>query len=300
MRSFLRRKPVERARPLLGTYVTVRAGGASQRPVHAAIDRAFEAILQIHRLMSFHEAASDVSQLNRRAALEAVPVHAHTFRVLKYAHRLSRLSAGAFDISVGGQLVERGMLPAPATDLRPHPSASFHDIQLMPGRRVRFRRPLWIDLGGIAKGYAVDRGIAVLRACGITRAAINAGGDLRILGRESEHVFLRTHEAHPRAEAMIELRGSAAVATSCGATTQQLWPAPAHIQRTTGLSADTVDPRLTASVVARSCLIADALTKVVLIRGEGAASLVRKLRAQAYLHRPTGSGSQWDAIGATP
>jgi thiamine biosynthesis lipoprotein len=255
---------------------------------------------EVHRLMSFHEATSEVTQLNRCAVRAAVRVHPYTFHVLKWAAHLSRLSAGAFDISVGGRLVEWGILPAPSTDVHPDPAASFQDIVLLPERHVRFHRRLWIDLGGIAKGYAVDRGIAALRACGVTRAAINAGGDLRILGRATERVSLRTVERYSQAHPTIELQGNAAVATSCGAPTRRPHGLGWRTCHVAGARGEAVDPRLTASVVARSCLIADALTKIILIQRAAATNLVRSLRAEAYLHRADLAGSPWDAIGVSP
>jgi thiamine biosynthesis lipoprotein len=300
MHSFSRLKPVERATALLGTYVAARVSARSAHAAHAAIDRAFEAMTEVHRLMSFHEDPSDVSRLNREAVRTAVRVHPQTVHVLRWAARLARLSAGAFDISVGGRLVECGMLPAPPTDLHPDPAASYRDIELLPGQRVRFHRPLWIDLGGIAKGFAVDRGIATLRACGVTRATINAGGDLRILGRGTERVCLRTAEGHAQARATIELRGSAAVATSSGATTQRPRTRVEDECQASAARAPTVDPCVTSSVVAPTCLIADALTKIILIRRATAASLLRSLRAEAYVHDPGAAGSQWNAIGVSP
>src|SRR6202011_4055286 len=155
---------VERARPVLGTVVAVRVRGAADRAAHRAIDRAFASMSEIHRLMSFQESASDVSRMNREAARAAVAVHPHTMRVLRCAARMARLSGGVFDASIGGALAEWGLLAAPA-GTRPHRDATFRDIELR-GNRVYFKRPLWVDLSAIAKGYAVDRAVAALRAAG--------------------------------------------------------------------------------------------------------------------------------------
>src|ERR1700729_2982788 len=171
----------ERARPLLGTVVSVRVRGAAPRAAHRAIDQAFAAISEIHRLMSFQDGDSDISRLNRGAARTPVTVHPHTFHVLAWAARMAQLSQGLFDASIGSTLVEWGILAAPNDVALPAAGVSFRDIELRSGRQVFFRRPLWIDLGGIAKGYAVDRAVEALRAFRITSACVNAGGDLRIV-----------------------------------------------------------------------------------------------------------------------
>src|ERR1700730_3462913 len=153
--------------------------------------------------------------MNREAAHAAVAVHPHTLRVLRWAQCLARLSGGLFDASIGGALVECGLLAPPAPGSLPHPGATIRDIELRD-TQVYFKRPLWIDLGGIAKGYAVDRAIEALRAAGIHSACVNAGGDLRILGEQPERVAIRTAAAAPDALAVMELRGGA-LATGGGA-----------------------------------------------------------------------------------
>src|SRR5207237_9950879 len=102
---------VRRARPLLGTFVEIEAAGAAKSKMDAAIDAAFEAVAQVHRLMSFHQDDSDVSRLNREAWLRPVKVHAWTFRVLEAAVELHRRSNGIFDIAVAPTLQNMGLLP---------------------------------------------------------------------------------------------------------------------------------------------------------------------------------------------
>src|SRR6266540_5231157 len=89
-----------RARPYLGTLVTVRAGGDSGDHVRRAIDEAFRRIAGVHSLMSFHDASSEVSTLNRLAHRRAVVVSPETFSVLTLASEIFLASAGTFDITV--------------------------------------------------------------------------------------------------------------------------------------------------------------------------------------------------------
>jgi thiamine biosynthesis lipoprotein len=299
MRSCSPLPSIERARPLLGTLVAVRVQGAAPRRAHRAIERAFSALAEIHRLMSFQEAASDVSRINREAARQPVVVHAHTYRVLAWAAHIAHVSDGIFDVSIAGRLVEWGILAAPAAAPPVDPNATFRDIELLPGRQVRCRRPLWLDLSGIAKGYAVDRAIAALAHSGITDACVNAGGDLRILGRQAESVALRAAVPSTGSLPMVEIEGGA-LATSSGHVTRrrhaELWVS-AHVAGHTGHA---IDARTTVSVCASRCVVADALTKVVLADPARGGEVLGHFGAGAYLHHPDYPGSGWKALGALP
>jgi thiamine biosynthesis lipoprotein len=297
MRSCSVPPSIERARPLLGTVVAVRVRGAAPRAAHRAIDHAFAAILEIHRLMSFQEDGSDVSRLNRAAARAPVTVHPHTFRVLGWAARMAQLSRGLFDASIGSTLVDWGMLAPPdAAPLPGGPRASFHDIELGNGQQVFFKRPLWIDLGGIAKGYAVDRAVAALHACGITSACVNAGGDLRTVGMEAERVAIRTAAAPANVLPLVEIRRGA-LATSCSAISARSHAGEQVGCHVSGQTRRAVDARTSVSVLAARCVIADALTKVVLADEAAAAPLLRRFHAVAHVHHPDCPGTGWRTVG---
>jgi thiamine biosynthesis lipoprotein len=136
-------------------------------------------------------------------------------------------------------------------------------VELLSDRHVCLRRPVQLDLSGIAKGYAVDQAVAVLRAAGAEQILVNAGGDLRVAGPRAHEIWLRHPAAPERAMHPIRLK-DAALATS-----------GAYYSRQRGSSADVsalVDPETrtpclspgSVSVRAANCLSADALTKVVL------------------------------------
>lgn len=171
-------EPVRRCRPLLGTFVEVTADRAE------AIEGAFAAIAQVHRLMSAHEPDSDVSRINRFAHLQSVEVHAWTARVIEAGLSWSKRSGGAFDIvGAGKAAVERGLIPHHAD--QPPPDAAHWTCLETKGASVRLLRRGCIDLGGIAKGFAVDQAVAAMRRVGATRGLVNAGGDLSGFGEES-------------------------------------------------------------------------------------------------------------------
>lgn len=242
---------MKRCQPWLGTYVEITAGGLPPAALARAVDAAFDAVRQVHGLMSFHDPASELSRLNARAATEAVAVHPWTYAVLQTALALHRLSEGLFDCAVAPELVRRGLLPG-----NPDGAAAggtLSDLQLLGGGRVSFRRPLTLDLGGIAKGFAVDRATEALALAGVPAAVVNAGGDLRVLGNAPQPVVVRDPRAPQRYLPLGEL-ADGALATSSACFAQAL-----------------VDPRdgsacgqgHSYTVVAPRCEIADALTKVL-------------------------------------
>ena len=275
---------IRRARPLLGTFVEIEVAGAAKSKMDAAIDAAFEAVAQVHRLMSFHEDDSDVSRLNREAWVRPIKVHAWTFGVLQAAVELHRRSEGIFDIAVAPMLQNMGLLPR--LDGDPHVAVegrSFDAVELLEAQMVRFgHRDVRIDLGGIAKGFAVDRALEALRGCGLASGLVNAGGDLAAFGQEPQTIHIR-HPGDPRRlMCRVEITDEALASTarrfdllSSAATT-----ASAIIDPATGKATDAIDG---ATVRARSCMIADALTKIVMIRGTEATRLLEHYNASALL-----------------
>jgi FAD:protein FMN transferase len=281
MLSYSRR--VERCRPLLGTFVRVRVCGLAPERAHAAIDAAFEEIAAVHRLMSFHEPQSDVSRLNCTAHERTVAGDPRTYAVLRRARVMAELSGGAFDVTVAPSLVADGALPRPPGESEPVPDATWRDMEFLPDRGVHFARPLWIDLGGIAKGFAVDLAMTVLEDCSPLSASVNAGGDVRVSGLPE---IIRLDHADT---AQIEVENGS-VASSCGAMAGRTRG---------GVHVDTLGNgrrRQFVSVAAPTCMDADALTKVVMALGAKSAPMLARFSAQAFVH----DGLGWRTIGGTP
>src|SRR5437867_883623 len=201
---------IRRCRPLLGTFVEIQAFGTSDADLEGAVKAAFLAVGHVHRLMSFHDRESEVSRMNSAARYKPVQVHPWTLRVLKSAQEFSRNSGGIFDITMAGQLVKWNYLPNYRARF---PTGSWRDIILEATGRVRFRRPLLIDFGGIAKGFAVDRAVEVLKRNRVMAGIVNAGGDLRVFGSASQLVHLRDPAQPKRAAGAVRLR-ERAIATS--------------------------------------------------------------------------------------
>ncbi len=274
-----------RARPLLGTFVEITAGGAPRSDLDAGIDAAFSALADVHRLMSFHEPDSDVSRLNRDAAARPVRVHPWTYEVLSTAHKLHAASAGGFDITIAPVLQHMGLLPRRPGDRRSvgPKTPGIPLVELLPDHRVRFARAgVRIDVGGIAKGFAVDRAIDVLRGRGIPEGLVNAGGDLAAFGPGARPVHLRDPRHPQRILCRIAVQNEA-LASSGGAFD------PFEASEATGSSVIDPSTRRQARAVdgvtvrAGSCMVADALTKVLMIAAERAEKLLEQYHASALL-----------------
>jgi FAD:protein FMN transferase len=167
---------VQRLRPAMGTWVTIEAAASTESLAVAAIEAAYRAISDLESRMHPRRAGSDLARINSAAPQTCIPLSESTWRVLELAHAMHVLSDGAFDPclpSHPGRLSELS-LSAPE----------------MNSRSAVCRAPLSLDLGGIAKGYAIDCAIEALQAGGCMSGVVNAGGDLRLYGR-SESVLLR-------------------------------------------------------------------------------------------------------------
>jgi thiamine biosynthesis lipoprotein len=263
---------LRRARPLLGTFVEITVDAASDDCAWRAANDGFAAIADVHRLMSFHERDSDVSRINRHAHERAVEVDPRTWTVLRRARFLSRLSNGLFDCTVGGALVALGALPRCGDSISRDARATFRDVALLPGRRVRLRRPLAIDLGGIAKGFAVDEAVAAIACSGADAACVNAGGDLRVFGDRAWPVALRTPDGFDRLPALR----NAALATSA----DTFAPCASIVDPATGRLR--ANPR-SVSILAPTCMDADALTKVVWLANGPPPGLLERVHARAIV-----------------
>jgi thiamine biosynthesis lipoprotein len=173
---------------IMGTRITVELWSEDREAGKTAIEAVLAEMRRIDAAMSTYKSTSEVSLLNRTAAKEPVKTSPELFELLGKALQYSRDTDGAFDItyaSVGHMYdFRRRQRPDEASIERVLPAVNYRHIVLdRTNRTVHFTHPdVRIDLGGIGKGHAVDRAIAVLQARGITRALVSAGGDSRIIG----------------------------------------------------------------------------------------------------------------------
>jgi len=240
----------KRMRPALGTYVEIGIVGTPSAIIDVAFTRAFDRIALIQQLLSFHHPDSDLSRLNC-AYGKPVVCHPLSIRCLNLAKTMTHMSKGAFNCTLGASVVKQGALPAPLTNEEPLAVGNASDLQLQ-GLTAQLRRPLWITLDGIAKGFAIDSAILQMKMAGIQCGWINAGGDIRAFGNITLPISIRDHL--DRNHVLGGIR-NAAIATS---TTVFSKDQPGLVLNTTG------EPSQPASwsVLAHYAWRADALTKV--------------------------------------
>ncbi len=244
-----------RCRPLLGTFVEITVPDEHRE----AIDAGFAAVERIHRLMSFHAEDSDLARLRRAPAGTPVPIAGETAEVLRRSLEFHRESGGLFDVAVGVQLVRAGFLPCPEGVDLANCTGSAGDLELTGDGHAVCRRPMLIDLGGIAKGYAVDRAVTAMIEAGAQAGLVNAGGDMRAFGPLVFPVAIRRADGH--VQGMRSLHRQALASSDNGGTRKRRWlrMLTPHISH-----GRAVRSRGVCSVIAPDCTTADALTKIAL------------------------------------
>lgn len=179
---------LSREEAIMGTSVRVELWSDDRAAGEAAITAVMDEMHRIDETMSPFRPESDLSLINREAAQKPVPISDEMFRIISRSIEFSNLSNGAFDItfaSVGHLYDYRLHIKPTDQELeRARAAVGYRNLVLDPqARTIRFARDgVRIDLGGIAKGYAVDNSAAILRRRGITNAIVTAGGDSHILG----------------------------------------------------------------------------------------------------------------------
>lgn len=173
---------------IMGTRIGVEVWQADEQQARQAIAAVFDEFHRLDEALSPYIEQSELYEVNRSASRRPVTISQEFFDLLEQSLSYSRLTDGAFDItfaSIGYQYdYRKGIKPSEETIENTLPLIDYRHIELSSDdRTIRFDQPgVRIDLGGIAKGYAVDRAIALLQAQGIENALVSAGGDSRVLG----------------------------------------------------------------------------------------------------------------------
>jgi thiamine biosynthesis lipoprotein len=173
---------------IMGTRIVVELWSEDRAQGEKAVQAVLAEMRRVDQAMSTYKPTSEVSLVNDRAAKEPIKISSELFDLLATSIEYSKVTGGAFDItyaSVGFMYDFRERVRPDEEQIRSAlPGINYRHLILDPkSRTVKFARPgVRIDLGGIGKGHAVDRGIAVLRSRGVEHALVTAGGDSRIIG----------------------------------------------------------------------------------------------------------------------
>lgn len=257
----------KRAKPLLGTIVEIAIQIDDEVAFVKATDAAFARIAEIHHAMSFHERTSDLSAIANAAPNQVLHVSADTWKTLSLSLEIEALSNGVFNPTVAPALVQRGVLPPPGNSEIPAATSSLADsISLEDNNCLRILKRAWIDLGGIAKGYAVDAAVATFQAHGVIAGVVNAGGDLRVFGDLEHTVAVRVPSQPNQVIAIAKLEN-----LSCATSAMYYAAAETIVGNRDQLKYESV------SVIATSCAVADALTKIVWLKNINSAEVIATL-----------------------
>lgn len=190
-RASARHTLVQRPARVMGTSCTLAAVVRPDEAEQAAraLEAAEAALRQVEARMSVHLEDSEVSRLNAAPAGQRVRLSADTATVLRAAEKAHALTDGAFDITCGPLIqlwrraAERGALPADDEIARARAASGWRLIELVEDGARKRSRQARVELGGIAKGYAIDRAAAVLRGAPVQGGLVEVGGDLRVIGQ---------------------------------------------------------------------------------------------------------------------
>jgi len=179
---------LSREEAIMGTAVRAEVWSEDRAAGEAAITAVMDEMRRIDATMSPYKPDSDLSRINQRAAREPVRISREMFDLIARSLEVSKLTEGAFDITFSsvGYLYDyrKGVAPSDGEIAKALPGINYRHVLLdAKASTIRFARGgVRIDLGGIAKGHAVDRSIDILRRRGIANALVSAGGDTRVLG----------------------------------------------------------------------------------------------------------------------
>ena len=240
-----------RLRIALGTWVAIeaRVHDVAEAAELAAIEAAYAAIRDIDLRMHPHRDGSEIARINSTPPDTPIEVQPDTWHLLQLARRLFDLTEGIFD---------------PCLPTLP---GRLGDLEIQPNTPVlTCHAPVEIDLGGIAKGHAIDRAVEKLQELGCTSGVVNAGGDLRLFGDRAETFFLR-RQTHSQA---LVLKNTALAVSDLDAADR---PPEHRGYYTHRRDHDPALPRY-AAVIANTATVADALTKCILLCSNDAATRI--------------------------
>ena len=199
----------QQSKLLLDTVVDLTVAATSAEQAEQAMAAAYAEIGRIEALFSRYRSDGPVVAINRAAGKEAVRVEIEVRDLLARAQQAAAITGGAFDITIGPMIDAWGIgtdhqnVPAESVLRALRPAVNAALLTLTDDRAALQQAGMSIDLGGIAKGYAIDRAILTLQQHGIQQALVNAGGDIRCLGARPDGNPWRVGIQHPRQEGLL-------------------------------------------------------------------------------------------------
>ncbi len=283
---------VHKKKYVMGTVFEIVAYDSSVARASLAVDRALDEIVRLDAVMSNFKQDSELSRLNRTAKFRAQTVSTDLYAVIEQALEYSRISGGSFDISVGPlvDLWKAAMVsntaPSAAQEAQARACVGYEHIRLTAPNQVMFESScLRLDLGGIGKGYAVDRAANILRTSGINAALIDAGGStIYAMGSPPGQAAWLVHMRDPSRQIdPTVMLSDQSISTSEQSPPSLLASSSAGhiIDPPTGVPLKT---RFAVSVIAKTGVASDALSTTLLLAGPDAGQrMVEKIPGSAAI-----------------
>ena len=291
---------------IMGTFTHVVAVAEDSGTAKKCVRAALEEIHRVDNLMSDYKNDSEISRVNSQAYEKAVQVSESTYEVLQRSIEFSKMTDGAFDVTVGPLVIlfrkakESKVAPSEQQIALAKSKVGFEKLKLdSENRTVQFSdKGMLLDLGGIAKGYAIDKAIEAAQRCGAIGAMVDIGGDVRCIGlppKGREHWLIGLQDPNSAIEGigggglrLVLKVTNAAVATSGDYQQFVLIEGKrySHIMdRRTGIGAEGLS---SVTIIADNATDADALATSVSVMGaEKGLALIKKLpNTEAILITP--------------
>lgn len=270
-------KLVKETRFLMGTLFDITVSHPDAKKAKKAIEKAFDEIQRIEYFTSQYLSKSEVTKINQHAGGNAYPVSDELYTLLRKSIQYSQLTKGTFDITIGAVKDlwnfenGKGTVPSSETLIRLLPLVDFKNILLEKNYHVRLKKNgMKLDLGAIAKGYAVDRGLEILKKNQINNAIVNGGGDLKCIGQRSPGSPWKIGVRHPRKTSAIisSLEGNnIAMATSGDYQKYFIKDGIRYhhlLDPATGMPAQGLQ---SVTIITKEAIFADAMTTAVFVMG---------------------------------
>ncbi len=199
-------RTMQRAESIMGTEVTVTVVAKSTAEGDSALEAAMTEIKRFDQMMSLYKDDSELTKVNLAAGKQPVAVSPEMIEVVEIAARVSRLTNGAFDVTIGPLVVlwqmrlKEGRPPTDGEIAHVLPRIDYRAVIIDKKSSTLFlaKPNMIMDFGGIAKGYAADKAAELLRKRGIENAVVAIAGDIRVLGRREDGLPWRIGVQHPR------------------------------------------------------------------------------------------------------
>lgn len=305
-------------RVIMGTFSRVIVVARDSRTAAACIEAAFKEQQRVDVLMSSYRDDSELSEVNRDARNEPVEVSAATFEILAKAIAFSELSGGAFDVTIGPltdlwrSAGEANSIPTEAELLSARSKVGYEKLILDANETtVRFAAEgMKLDLGGIAKGYAIDKSVEVIKRCGAVAGMVDIGGDIRCFGAPAgkrDKWLIGLQDPNVAADDLDQGKylfalqlADGAIATSGGYRRFTLVRGERQSHIIDTKSGRGTDKLASVTVIAKDAITADALATAVSVLGpqKGMALIERLPGTEAILISPAPNYDITETAGA--